>query len=325
MAESTFRSNLLIKNRNFCEGLISSNLKKEDLVLIINDLLFASVSVIHNKEFIIHPVCLMNSIKNFIGDDKDNPSKPLLRFIIDYLFEFDFRKNDQAALDQIVKTNPPVTAFMGDLEAACQNADWEKAELTMAQIFIASDHSRATFDFLVELALQDLPQNGLFAYHILRAYQFQENKSDNWVFTKTIFDQISNQKLSDPHKATDATPEQVFQSVIESGEIILFSVIERIWNGDYVRLKGYKRELSYWLSDRFLNKSSNFDLIEYSKIENKKFICFIPIAEKIVKQNKSINKKAIEIIKLESIRGLSRLLNENQIEYFNKRFDNFSI
>ena len=63
-----------------------------------------------------------------------------------------------------------------------------------------------------ELALQNIPQNVLVVYHILRAYQFQENKSNNWAFAKTMFNQIST-KLLKPHDRTDMTREKLINNV----------------------------------------------------------------------------------------------------------------
>ena len=324
MAESFFRSNLLQKNLKICHEFISKNLQLKDLILIINDLLFASVSVVKNK-FPIHPVCLTNVVKNFIGENKNNPSKELLYFVLNYLFQYDFRINDQDILDQVVKKGVPPTAFMSDLEDACQKQKWDEAELIMAQTYIASDNSRGTFDLLVELALQDVPRNGLFIYHILRAYQFQENKSDNWVYTKTIFDQIFNSKLLEPHNRTDATPEKIYPFVNESDDIILLSAISRIWNDEYVRINGYKRELSYWLTELFSNKLLETNLHKVQKIKSTTTISYLKIAETIIKQKKSINEKANELIRLESIRALSSSINLKYIHDLNKQYDNFLV
>ena len=58
----------------------------------------------------------------------------------------------------------------------------KKAESFLADIFIASDRSRGAFDALASLALQDCPQNALYVYHILRAYQFQERRKKIGLF-----------------------------------------------------------------------------------------------------------------------------------------------
>ena len=325
MTESIFRSNLLQKNTEKCYEYIFNDLPLNNLVSVINDFLFASVSVINNCKFSIHPVCLMNVVKNFIGEDKNNPSRELLVFFLKYIFQYDFRVNDQKVLDQVIKEGIKETAFMGDLEDACQNQKWNNAESIMAQIYVASDNSRATFDLLIELALQNVPRNGLFVYHILRAYQFQDKKSDNWVFTKTMFDQICNQKLLPPHKRTDVSPEKVYPTILDDDNIIILSAIIRIWNGDYVRINGYKRELSYWLSEIVSNKLSSEKLTQVLEIEKSPTVSYLSIAEKIIKQKKSMNEKAIELINLESIRGLSSLLNPQQVNSLNKKYHKFLV
>jgi len=312
MTDSIFRSNLLQKNVEICRNYLHRDLQIDDLILIINDLIYASVSVVYNK-FSIHPVCLVNAVKNIIGENKNNPPKELLSFTLNYLFQYDFRTNDQHILDKTIREGLKPIACTADLENACQNQNWSKAELIMAHTFLASDRSRGTFDLLAELAMQNVPQNGLVVFHMLRAYQFQENKSDNWAFTKAMFDQISNQILLNPHERTDAKPWKVNPVMLRSEDIILFSSIIRIWNGDYVRIDGYKRELSHWLSEIFANKLSEKNLFEYEKINSCKSISFLSIAEKILYQKKTMDEKAIDLVRLESIRGLSKFLNISRI------------
>ena len=324
MTDSIFRSNLLQKNLEICRSYLSKDLQIDDLILIINDMIYASVSVVNNK-FSIHPVCLVNAVKNIISENKNNPPKELLFFTLNYLFQYDFRINDQYILDKTIRDGLKPIACTADLEDACQNQDWPKAELIMAHTFMASDRSRGTFDLLAELALQNVPQNGLVVFHILRAYQFQENKSDNWAFTKAMFDQISNQMLLNPHERTDATPWKVNPVMVHSEDIILLSAISRIWNGDYVRIDSYKRELSHWLSEIFANKLSEKNLFKDEKINSSKSISYLSIAEKILYQKKSMDEKAIDLLRLESIRGLSKFLNINQIKDLNKKFNNFSV
>ncbi len=324
MTDSIFRSNLLKKNVEICRNYISKDLQIDDLILIINDLIYASVSVVNNK-FPVHPVCLVNAVKNIISENKNNPSKELLYFTLNYLFQYDFRINDRHILDKTIREGLKPIACTADLENACQNQNWSEAELIMAHTFMASDRSRGTFDLLAELALQNVPQNGLVVYHMLRAYQFQENKSDNWAFTKAMFDQISNQILLNPHQRTDVIPWKVNPVMVHSEDIILLSAISRIWNGDYVRINSYKRELSYWLSEIFANKLSEKNLFEDEKINSGKSISYLSIAEKILYQKKTMDEKAIDLVSLESIRGLSKFLNIIQINDLNKKFNYFSV
>ena len=98
MPDSPFRSALLSKNRQACKEALSQDLRGTELVECLNDLLYCSVSVIQTSIQEMHPVCVINSIKNLIGDDRENPSKPLLQFAANYLLGFKFRNDDESIL-----------------------------------------------------------------------------------------------------------------------------------------------------------------------------------------------------------------------------------
>ena len=100
---------------------VSSILKANELVNLINDLLFSSAAVIYRGDAELHPICIINSIKNFIGDNRESPSKSLLHFAIDYITSFEFRKDDNQILEKIIRDGVGSTAFLGDLENACQS------------------------------------------------------------------------------------------------------------------------------------------------------------------------------------------------------------
>ena len=69
MADQSFRSALLQKDRHTCQNIISYKITGPQLVQFLNDLIFVSVSTIKNRAADIHPICVINSIKNFISDD----------------------------------------------------------------------------------------------------------------------------------------------------------------------------------------------------------------------------------------------------------------
>lgn len=317
MTGNSFRSRLLAKDKKGCHEYLKTHLDGKKLVLAIHDLLFLSIYV--NVENVsVHPVCLVNSIKNFISDDKENPSIKLLHFIIDYLFQFENRKNDQKILDESCKKGLVKSAFVGDLENACQNGEWDKAQSLMAELFTASDQSRGTFDALAELALQDCPKNALFVYHILRAYQFQEYKRDNWNFTCALFSQLKNNKLPEPHHQEKFELEVLLEDVIRKGDIVLFSAMKRILETTYVRSAGYNREISYWLSKmNFLKKNIPNEEVGVS---NYKPISFISKAEEIIEKEQPTDQKVMELVSLEALRSLMKNINKNNYETLISRF-----
>ena len=53
-------------------------------------------------------------------------------------FAGEFRKDDNEILEKIIREGVVSTAFLGDLEDACQSGDWNSSETIMAKIFLAS-------------------------------------------------------------------------------------------------------------------------------------------------------------------------------------------
>ena len=53
--------------------------------------------------------------------------------------------------------------------------------------------------------------------------------------------EISKNKLPKPHKFSDKTPKNIGEKSFLNIDLVLYSAMTRIWNGDYVRLKGYQK------------------------------------------------------------------------------------
>ena len=321
MADQPFRSALFNKDKLKSEKFIQTDLNNGNLVQILNDLLYASVSVKNKNKNLVHPVCVINSIKNIIGDDRSNPSSKLLKFAVDYIFQFKFRKKDQSLIKEIRDRGIAKIVFLSDLEDACQDGDWTIAKTILTELFLASDQSRAAFDALIGIALQNIPTNGLVSYHILRAFQFQDLKEDYWTYTKSIFGYLEYQELPDPHISRELIPDSFIDKVIKSGNILLFSAINRIWLGDYTREKDYQREISHWLGELSSNSMIETVLEENHKLKNIDSKFFIKRAEKIIFGKETEFEKAEKLIRLEAIRSFSRYLNDYQMSLIAKRYE----
>jgi len=322
MAENSFRSRLLSKDKKGSLEYLNTNLEGEKLVSCLHDLIFFSV-FLESSHSSIHPVCIVNSIKNFISDDRLNPSVKLLSFVLEYLFQFELRKNDKFVLDRSLKKGVVKTAFIGELEDACQKSQWDKAESLLAEIFIASDKSRGAFDAIAELALQDCPQNALFVYHILRAYQFQECKEDNWTFTCSLFNYIKNKKLPQPHRHEKIDLEILWDDTIHNGDVVLFSAMYRILKDSYTRSSGYNREISYWLTkSNFANQKNSMNR---DRLTAQNSISFILLAEKIISMERPESQKLMDIVTLEALRSMMKKNDTNTFEALVNRFSYFSL
>ena len=128
MADHPLRSTLFNKDRQGCHDIVSSDLIGQSLIDVIYEMLFFCASVKYVGELTLHPLCVINSIKNFIGDERDNPSKALLIFGMDYILEFELRDSDHNSIDEVTKNGMEETVFVGELEDACQNSDWQNAK-----------------------------------------------------------------------------------------------------------------------------------------------------------------------------------------------------
>ena len=321
-AENSFRSRLLSKDKEGSLEYLNTNLVGEKLVSTLHDLIFFSV-LVESSHSSIHPVCIVNSIKNFISDDRLNPSGKLLSFALEYLFQFELRGDDKFVLDQSLKQGAVKTAFVGELEDACQNSQWDKAESILAEIFIASDQSRGAFDALAELALQDCPQYALFVYHILRAYQFQERKEDNWTFTCSLFNYIKNKKLPQPHSHEKIDLEILWNYIIHNGDVVLFSAMNRILEDSYARSSGFNREIYYWLSK--INFSKQKSLMNRTRLPAQNSISFILLAEKIISTEKPESQKLLDIVTLEALRSIMKKNDASTHKVLVNRFPYFSL
>jgi hypothetical protein len=320
MTDSSFRSAVINQDIQACQKFYSQNISGAELVQILNDLLFCSVSVKQSTIKDLHPVCILNSIKNLIGDDRENPSKPLLEFSLDYLCSFEFRDDDQTQLDEVVRDGIGLTAFLGDLEDACQQGEWEDLQKLTAKTFMASDRSRGTMDAFAELALQDCEKSAIFIFHLLRAYQFQEVKEDNWAFTKCILEWMRVKPLPEPHDQTDSSPSDVHDLMIESGDLSLLGAVSRLWEGDYVRIRGYQREISHWCSQAFFTTLNIKPSLNHWLLKDKK-MKFIHEAETIVKSQISQSEKANALVILEAVRSLLKTASPTQFGILGARLD----
>ena len=104
------------------------------------------------------------------------------------------------------------------------------------------------------------------------------------------------------------------------GNIELFTAIDRIWKGDYVRIRGYRRELSYWLEQIKTNNGIDIDIINNHGLLIIRPETFINYAENIIQAEKTQNEKAKELVTLEAIRDLSRNANKQELAILGTRY-----
>ena len=311
MNRSVFRDALSKGDQDTCLKSLESALDGgNSLVQYLNDLLFTATCIEWRRLPCDHPLIVLNSLKNIIGEDRDSPSKTLLNFGLELLTDQSLRKNDALILEEATRSGVGLTIFVGDLEDALQDGKWNESKQFAAKTFLASDRSRSVIDTLAAMALQNTERNGTFVFHLLRSFHFQEFKEDIWTYACGLLSIIEQQRLPEPHKHITIDPEKLFEAILMSDESdlwVTYSSVYRLWNGEYVRLKNYHREISNWLSGLVLDGYNSSEIYQESllqKEENGSDTRFIDLAESIILQDKPALERGREIVILESLRGL---------------------
>ena len=245
-----------------------------------------------------HPIIVLNAIKNIIGDNRVEPSKKLLEFSEKKAHEFPARTDDQGILVEAAKDGVGLTIFVSDLEDACQAGIPEEIERQAARLQWVSDNGLGGLEALVEVSLQDFERLGTFAFHLLRSNIFNRDIKNTWPYTRCLLKEISKKPLPEPHEYNEIECDLIKSE--NELQIINQCSAHRLWNGNYVRSLGYKREISHWIKHQ--------EIIEY--IENEEKISsnlqdyydnggnfFIEIAEDLIDNDQ-------DIIFLESLRYL---------------------
>ena len=292
----------------------------ENLVKYLNTLLYYSVSIKWVNSIENHPLIIVNSIKNIIADNRANPSKKLLFYCLQILTEKPIRDNDDEYINDIIKDGVGSTVFVGSLEDAIQSGDWEKAKILAAKIFLASDHSRAVIDSIADLGLQDIDNNGLFIFHLLRAFHFKQEKPHAWTYACCLIDMLQSKPLPEPHSRQGLEPNKLFDLVLsycDAELLVTYASILRIWGGDYVRQDSYNREISHWLYSKQSSKKKIIDkeeseIVLEQSINHKNFI---QIAENIISKGNPISQSSKNIVILEALRHIAKI-KSNKILYY---------
>ena len=245
-----------------------------------------------------HPIIVLNAIKNIIGDNRVEPSKKLLEFSEKKAHEFPARTDDQGILVEAAKDGVGLTIFVSDLEDACHAGIPEEIERQAAKLQWIRDHGLGGLEALVEVSLQDFERLGTFAFHLLRSNIFNRDIKNTWPYTRCLLKEISKKPLPEPHVYNEIECDLIKSE--NELQIINLCSAHRLWNGNYVRSLGYKREISHWIKHQ--------EIIEY--IENEEKISsnlqdyydnggnfFIEIAEDLIDNDQ-------DIIFLESLRYL---------------------
>jgi len=257
-------------------------------------LLLQSASTIYNDAPIVHPVVCMNAIKNILGDVRDSPSEILLTYAGNYIAGLKPREKDQKVLEDMPEDGIGLSIFISDLEDACQQDDALQVQEEAARVYLAADGSPAILEILAELALQNVEGNGGFIFHCLRAFAFKPEKERVWSFVQCILQTMKNQPLPEPNEGTnnganDLVP--IFLKCEKPIDWITVAAVWRLWESEYMRLPGFKREISHWISNQNITQNGNPDgsnpdnMVKFRK-EGGNY--FVKLAENIIQSKNQV-------------------------------------
>jgi hypothetical protein len=247
----------------------------------------------------------MNAIKNILGDVRDSPSDILLTYAGNYVAGLKSREKDQKVLDDMPEDGIGLSIFISDLEDACQQGDAVQVQEEAARVYLAADGSPAILEILAELALQNVEGNGGFIFHCLRAFAFNPEKERVWSFVQCILQTMKNQPLPEPNEGTnnganDLVP--IFLKCEKPIDWITVAAVWRLWESEYMRLPGFKREISHWISNQNITQNRNPDgsnpdsMVKFRK-EGGNY--FVKLAEDITQSKGNIVER---LIALEALR-----------------------
>jgi len=268
-------------------------------------LLLQSASTIYNDTPIVHPVVCMNAIKNILGDVRDSPSEILLTYAGNYIAGLKPREKDQKVLEDMPEDGIGLSIFISDLEDACQQGDAVQVQEEAARVYLAADGSPAILEILAELALQNVEGNGGFIFHCLRAFAFKPEKERVWSFVQCILQTMKNQPLPEPNEGTNNGPNDlvpIFLKCEKPIDWITVAAVWRLWESEYMRLPGFKREISHWISNQNITQNRNPDgsnpdsMVKFRK-EGGNY--FVKLAEDITQSKGNIVER---LIALEALR-----------------------
>ena len=308
MTESSFISHLKKGDFNSCSPFLEKALLGgENLVSFLNDLLYITASIACNDNEKVHPLVTMNCIKNIIGDNRTNPSESLLLYSLHLCKERKIINYNNAIKKKEIKDDSISSVFVGELEDALQACDWNSVDKLMPSIYYVSDRSRSIIDTIADLGLQNIDSNIVMIFHLLRAFNFKQKKSHVWTYACLLVNKIKSNPLPKPKSRKDCAPKDFIENIANEKDVqklVKYAAVSRIWDGDYVRLRSYRREISSWLYKNFsISAEKN---IKDTKIKNRQ-IDFISVAEKIILNGNSHNMISEKLNTLDALRYLKNI------------------
>ena len=294
--------------------LSSDDSTKIDIVEYLQSLLLKAASVHHYGHPENHPIVIINSLKNILGDVRERPSKILMDFGNDYINKKLIRKYDENILKKIKNKGLTSSAFVMDLEDAIFQSNAKKAEEEAGKLFLLSDSPQAILEILVNISLFEFERCGIFSYHLLRAFSFgQATKKDCWIYIQCLLKQIKSVKITSPQQEVTINIENYFKNVLKSRNRILtnqFNSAYRLYHSNYIRTPHFQHSICKWIASkewkitsRKIKHSPSEELISFQKSGGS---YFVNIADSIINKSENVSTKGKRIVLLDSLRMICK-------------------
>ena len=168
------------------------------------------------------------------------------------------------------------------------------------------------------MALQDFDRLGTFSYHLQRANAFNQEIKNTWTYTRCLLKEIVKSPLPEPHVKVEIDYKLKVSS--KKNQVTALASASRLWEGDYIRIKGIRRELSYWLSSTSVEMGTEKKIMngleDYVKNGGN---FFIEMAEGLIS---NLNYEA-KIIQLEALRYFVKNSIKSDLPVISKHLEAF--
>ncbi len=302
----------------------------DGIIEFLQSLLLKAATVHHIGHPQNHPIVVINSLKNILGDVRKNPSRILMKFGKDYFMGKSLRKNDENRLNKIKSKGVTTSVFIMDLEDLILQRKLKQAEEEAAKLFILADSPQAILESLVNISLHDFTRYGIFSYHLLRAFAFRHfTKEESWKFIICFLKQIRSVNFAPYQQDTTINIEKYFVNTLKSKSKIIsnqFNSAYRLYHSNYVRTGSFKKSVCNWIASKQWNPTSQ----KLKDLHPEKLVSFrnsggnyfVNIAESIINKTENIFTKGKKLVFLDSLRMICKDAPENTLGLIEQRLKN---
>ena len=301
----------------------------DGIVEFLHSLLLKAASSHHRGHPENHPIVVINSLKNILGDVRDNPSRILMDFGKNYFNEKSLRKNDENILRKIKLKGVTSSVFIMDLEDAILRSDSKQAEKEAAKLLILADSPQAILESMVNLSLLDFGRIGIFSYHLLRAFAFGKvTKEESWTFIQCLLKQMKSVNFAHHQQDITINIEKYFENTLKSKSRIFmnqFNSAYRLYHSNYVRTENFQKSICHWIASKEWNPTSQKKKVSHPEelisFRNSGNDFFVIKAEQVIKRFEDNYLIGRKLVFIDTLRMMCRDAPVQLLGYIKRKLD----